>query len=118
MRAVARIFVWGDSTLAEVGAQLARVLPVCRARERRVVYALRRAGTARDKVTLCGYTRTDGTSMDDAKTLAQCGFSPGDTLFVVVQPWSFQREKRERTLADSAPSQEAAQAPDTKRSRR
>lgn len=108
---VLRIFVWSDSTLAEVGALLARRMPVCRARGCRVLYGLRRPNSTRNTVRRCGYTRTDGEGAEDARTLAQCGFRAGDTLCVAAERWSFHKEKRARHHAEEdAREREQAEA--------
>ena len=107
---VLRIFVWSDSTLAEVGALLARRVPACRARGCRVLYGLRRPNSNRNTVRRCGYTRTDGEGAEDQRTLAQCGFRAGDTLCVAAERWSFQKEKRARAhAAEDAQDQDAVE---------
>ena len=104
---VLRIFVWSDSTLAEVGALLAQRVPVCRARGCRVLYGLRRPNSRSNTVRRCGYTRTDGVGAEDERTLAQCGFRAGDTLCVAAKRWSFHKEKRARAhAAEEAQEQE------------
>ena len=85
--------------------------------------ALRRAGSTHSgederPTVACGYARTDGASTDDAKTLGQCGFSPGDALCVTVQPWSFNNEKRARALAQSTVPEQHKHQPQPKRARR
>ena len=105
-QSVHRIFVWSDSTLAEVGALLAQHVPACRARGCRVLYGLRRPNSTRNTVRRCGYTRTDGEGAEDQRTLAQCGFRAGDVLCVAAERWSFQKEKRARAHAAEDAEQE------------
>ena len=72
------------------------------------MYAVRHVGNRYGPVRRCGYTRTDGVGVDDAKTLEQCGFKAGDSLCVAVSKWSFRQEYRRRMRASAAMLERAA----------